>query len=152
MDRTKISEWAKSFVADLEVEGERIPFERVVAAHLPTLEELHKEILLTWVSVAAILRRAGALREDGQAYNSDQLRATIARVKQTPKEETSRSPVVQSKIAEAPPSRVRRSRPPPVERAFQKRSQPRSSVDGKAVSEDEMAKALGLINRKSIKS
>lgn len=79
MDKDAIKDWAERFVADLEVGGERVPLDRVIAAHLAELQTLRASGL-TWRGIAAILARAGGRRANGQPISPDQLRADISRL------------------------------------------------------------------------
>jgi len=72
--------WAEKFVAELTVEGERVPFERVLAHHLDVVAKLRATSGLTWRSMASLLTRAGARRADGGPISADQLRVGYARL------------------------------------------------------------------------
>jgi hypothetical protein len=72
--------WAENFAADLTVEGERVPFERVLAHHLDVVARLRATSGLTWRSMASLLARAGARRADGGQISADQLRVSYARL------------------------------------------------------------------------
>jgi hypothetical protein len=72
--------WAEKFVAELTVEGERVPFERVLAHHLDEVAKLRATSGLTWRSMASLLARAGARRADGGPISADQLRVGYARL------------------------------------------------------------------------
>lgn len=72
--------WAEKFVAELTVEGERVPFERVLAHHLDEIAKLRATSGLTWRSLASLLARAGARRADGGLISADQLRVGYARL------------------------------------------------------------------------
>jgi len=52
MDKEAIRNWADSFVSDCEVGGERVPLDRVIAAHLADLQRL-RSAGLTWQGIAA---------------------------------------------------------------------------------------------------
>ena len=77
---TDSKSWAEKFVAELTVEGERVPFERVLAHHLDEVAKLRATSGLTWRSMAALLARAGARRADGGPISADQLRVGYARL------------------------------------------------------------------------
>lgn len=77
---TEAKSWAEKFVAELTVEGERVPFERVLAHHLAEIARLRATSGLTWRSMAALLARAGARRADGEPISADQLRVGYARL------------------------------------------------------------------------
>jgi hypothetical protein len=72
--------WAEKFAAELTVEGERVPFERVLAHHLDVVARLRATSGLTWRSMASFLARAGARRADGGQISADQLRVSFARL------------------------------------------------------------------------
>ena len=72
--------WAEKFAAELTVESERVPFERVLAHHLDVIAKLRAMSGLTWRSIAALLARAGARRADGGPISADQLRVGYARL------------------------------------------------------------------------
>jgi hypothetical protein len=76
--------WAEGFAAELIVDGEHIPFERVLARHLDTITTLRKTAGHTWPGIASLLVRAGARRSDGGLISSDQIRVSYSRlVRQT---------------------------------------------------------------------
>ena len=77
---TDAKSWAEKFVAELTVEGERVPFERVLAHHLDAVAKLRATSGLTWRSMASLLARAGARRADGEPISADQLRVGYARL------------------------------------------------------------------------
>ena len=62
------------------MEGERVPFERVLAHHLDIVGRLRATSGLTWRSMASFLARAGARRADGSQISADQLRVSYARL------------------------------------------------------------------------
>jgi hypothetical protein len=72
--------WAEKFAAELTVDGERVPFERVLAHHLDEVTKLRATSGLTWRSMASLLARAGARRADGGLITADQLRGGYARL------------------------------------------------------------------------
>ncbi|MGP9813346.1 hypothetical protein ACTZWT_17710 [Rhodopseudomonas sp. NSM] len=72
--------WAENFVAQLTVDGERVPFERVLAYQFDEITKLRATSGLTWRSMAALLVRAGARRADGGLISADQLRVGYARL------------------------------------------------------------------------
>lgn len=72
--------WAEKFVAKLTVDGERVPFERVLALHLEEVTQLRATSGLTWRSMASLLARAGVRRADGGLISADQLRVSYARL------------------------------------------------------------------------
>ena len=77
---TDAKSWAEKFVDELTVEGERVPFERVLAHHLDEIAKLRATSGLTWRSLASLLARAGARRADGGLISADQLRVGYARL------------------------------------------------------------------------
>ena len=80
MDKTRIDEWAMSFVSDLHVGNEVVPLDRVLARHLDAINELRAHGL-TWNAVASIITRAGGRRASGRPISPDQLRANVARLR-----------------------------------------------------------------------
>jgi hypothetical protein len=72
--------WAEKFVAELIVDGERVPFERVLAHNFDEVTKLRATSGLTWRSMASLLARAGARRADGGLISADQLRVGYARL------------------------------------------------------------------------
>lgn len=79
MDKDTIQTWAEHFVSDLDVGGERVPLDRVIAAHLASFEALRASGL-TWRAIAAIIARAGGRRANGRPISPDQLRADVSRL------------------------------------------------------------------------
>lgn len=77
---TNPKSWAEKFVAELNVGGERVPFERVLARHLDEISTMRSTSGLTWRSLASLLARAGARRADGGLISADQLRVGHARL------------------------------------------------------------------------
>jgi hypothetical protein len=75
-----LKSWAERFAAQLTVDGERVPFERVLAYHLDEVTKLRATSGLTWRSMASLLARAGARRADGGLISADQLRVGYARL------------------------------------------------------------------------
>jgi hypothetical protein len=63
--------WAETFAAQLKVDGERVPFERVLARHLDEISRMRSTSGLTWRSLASLLIRAGARRADGSPISAD---------------------------------------------------------------------------------
>jgi len=153
MDRAQRDEWAKAFVADLEVAGERIPFEQVVAKHFAVLDELNREIRRKWVSIAAILARAGAMRQNGRLYNPGQLRAAVSRVRNSDRAPSPPQPPEAPRAAQSPAQQrppVAPQGPPSSSAAPAPRPGTRAAkpVADKAVSPEEIVKAMGAIARK----
>jgi hypothetical protein len=72
--------WVDRFAAQLTVDGERVPFERVLAYHFDEITKLRATSGLTWRSMASLLARAGARRADGGLISADQLRVGYARL------------------------------------------------------------------------
>lgn len=70
--------WAESFATDLVLDGERVPFDRVVHRHRQAVAAQRAKGL-TWKNLANLLKRAGATREDGKSYTSDHLRVAFGR-------------------------------------------------------------------------
>ncbi|ABD86690.1 hypothetical protein RPC_1126 [Rhodopseudomonas palustris BisB18] len=94
MMSTDLKSWAEKFAAELTVDGERVPFERVLAHHLDEITKLRATSRLTWRSMASLLARAGARRGDGGPISADQLRAGYARLAR--REEAGASPAPRS--------------------------------------------------------
>jgi hypothetical protein len=80
MGTSEPKSWAEIFTAELVVEGERIPFERVLARHLDAIAKLRTTSGHTWPSIASMLLRAGARRSDGSLISADQIRVGYARL------------------------------------------------------------------------
>ena len=99
MDKETIQNWGERFTADLEVDGERVPLDRVIAAHLPVVECLRARGL-TWRAIAAIITKAGGRRANGRPISPDQLRADVSRLI---KRQTRKTDV--ASIMPAPPGR-----------------------------------------------
>ena len=95
--------WAETFAADLMVDGEHIPLERVIARHLEALKEL-RQVGMTWSGIARRLVRAGARRADGKLISAAQIRVSYARLTQ-PRSEPPRAAKRQRTVPEieAPP-------------------------------------------------
>ncbi|SDH11810.1 hypothetical protein [Pelagibacterium luteolum] len=82
--------WAETFASDLVLDGERIPFDRVVQRHYAAL--VHQRATgLTWKALANLLRRAGAVRESGKAYTGDHLRVAFGRIDRAERNLTSKA-------------------------------------------------------------
>jgi hypothetical protein len=74
------TKWAATIAEELIVGGERVPFERVLARHIVTIQDLRQKTGLTWNGIAALLVRAGARRSDGKLISADQIRVGYARL------------------------------------------------------------------------
>lgn len=83
MDKGAIQIWADRFTADLEVGGERVPLERVIAVHLGELQSLRASGL-TWRSIASIIARSGGRRANDRLISADQIRAGVSRLVKRP--------------------------------------------------------------------
>lgn len=136
--------WAESFVADLVLDGERVPFDRVVKRHRQAVEEQRAKGL-TWKNLANLLRRAGATRENGKAYSADHLRVAFGR---TVGEAPSRlvnlgvdSDQTNSDTANSFPSSAK----PPI--SHTSRPQVHSAQRSKDISDDELGLAMDRINK-----
>jgi hypothetical protein len=152
----EINAWAREFAAALYVAGERVPLDRVIAAHLATIMKL-REAKLTWRSITAILTRGGARRNDGLPISFDQIKADATRLNRR----------AQAASAEAvratpnpPPSpkldrgqgvlqHKRKTRPgaPRPAPAAQPRVQISETASSKAVSSDDVAAAMARIRK-----
>jgi hypothetical protein len=71
--------WAETFAAELTVDGEHIPLERVIARHLDALKEFRR-LGMTWSGIARLLVRAGARRADGKLISAAQIRVSYTRL------------------------------------------------------------------------
>lgn len=152
--------WAEAFVSEMSVDGERIPFERVLAHHLDAISKLRSASGMTWRSVASLLARAGARRADGSPISADQLRVGHARLVRHAAKAVNgpplRSPplVDNQRVVRTEPSSVAelpKSRPPrganstATETASPDLRSP--SSDRENVSDDEIALALSRLTR-----
>lgn len=72
--------WAEGFAAELVVDGEHIPFERVLARHLDAVTKLRRAAGHTWPGIASMLVRGGARRPDGGLISADQIRVGYSRL------------------------------------------------------------------------
>jgi hypothetical protein len=144
--------WAETFAADLVLDGERVPFDRIVQRHHQALVA-QRARGLTWQGLANLLRRAGAVRENGKAYSADHLRVAFARIESgSPRQAITRSsdPVTRRSSRGRMPSAgwrdiapaARASTPP-------NHSLPEASTrpGDKDVSDDELGLALDRINK-----
>jgi hypothetical protein len=73
MDRAEIDTWAGDFIADLQVGGERIPLDRVLARHLDMIGPLLSHGL-TWND------RACWRAPNGRPISPERLRANVERL------------------------------------------------------------------------
>lgn len=151
--------WAETFVAELTVGGERVPFERVLARHLEDVAKLRSTSGLTWRSMASLLVRAGARRADGGLISADQLRVGYARLVRHAEEVDSPPTKAVPKstrgsngmrpraaaIARLEPSQQPSRRLTAVGRTSPQSDKP--SSDSEEVSEDEIALALSRLTK-----
>lgn len=72
--------WAEGFAAELVVDGQHIPFERVLARHLDAVTKLRRAAGHTWPGIASMLVRGGARRPDGGLISADQIRVGYSRL------------------------------------------------------------------------
>lgn len=79
MARETLQAWAKRFVAELSIDGEAIPLDRVLRRHLAALSQFRADGL-TWTSVADAVRQAGGRRRNGMPFTAAQLRADVSRL------------------------------------------------------------------------
>lgn len=162
MDKVSIQLWAERFVAALEVGGERVPLDRVIAAHFDELQTLRASGL-TWRGIAAILTRAGGRRANGRPISPDQLRADLSRLAKRRAAATATPPLPSSSsvLMTLPPSTPVEPRPPAQPQA---RSRPTAtaslmppasqaplirSAGAKEVSDTDIAAALARLKRTS---
>jgi hypothetical protein len=78
MDTDHLRSGLERLASDLNLAGEPIALDVVVARHLPLLSEA-RAARLRWTSLARLLAEAGARRSDGGAISADQLRASYSR-------------------------------------------------------------------------
>lgn len=71
--------WAQQFHDDLTVEGEGVPFERVLRSHRDSVQALRNKGL-TWASIARLLARVGVRRRDGGLFSADHVRVCFGRI------------------------------------------------------------------------
>ena len=157
MERTEIDLWARSFVADLQVGGEAVPLDRVLARHLQTLNEL-RTYGLTWSAVASIIARAGGRRASGRPISPDQLRANVARLRKRHTRDVTSPPWPRDQTIAHPPKKPRSERDAPVTllpavrtgeiRPSADPAVKRTSHISKDLSEDDIAAALSRIQAK----
>ena len=139
--------WAETFTAELSVDGEPVPIERVIARHMNALGEL-RSLGLTWRGIAGLLVRAGARRGDGKLISADQLRVSYARLARS--RSGPRSPIKHQRIPiEAPPLvAAEPNEPLPLTAPVDERRPPKSDPgqlsegDSKDVSNSELQSAL----------
>lgn len=158
--------WAETFAAQLKVDGERVPFERVLARHLDEISRMRSTSGLTWRSLASLLIRAGARRADGNPISADQLRVGYARlVSHAAKGAANLPPTITSQIIRqrgsanpqsAPVAELPMSPPPPAaiptaaDKILPKPQSP--SIADEDVSDHEIALALARLTKLSEKS
>jgi hypothetical protein len=78
MARKELDQWAQRFSIDLGTGVERAPFDRIVRHYLFEIQHL-LDAHLTFVTLAAALSRAGAVRANGRPYSPDQLYVSVRR-------------------------------------------------------------------------
>ncbi|WP_187278609.1 hypothetical protein [Methylobacterium sp. WL64] len=78
MDTDHLRSGLARLASDLNLAGEPIALDVVVARHLPLLSEA-RAARLRWSSLARLVAEAGARRPDGSAISADQLRASYSR-------------------------------------------------------------------------
>lgn len=142
--------WAETFAADLVLDGERVPFDRVVQRHHQALAAQRAKGL-TWKGLANLLRHAGVNRENGKAYSADHLRVAFARIEgKSPREDVTRyvGPASTSSGRGRIPSADSpglapgaRTATPPIHPL------PKATAGDKDVSDDELGLAIDRINR-----
>jgi hypothetical protein len=158
--------WAETFVAELNVGGERVPFERVIARHLDEISKMRSISGLTWRSLASLLIRAGARRVDGGLISADQLRVGHARLvrhaakaaddlpaKDNPLNARDRRSVKPGpkSVAELPVSPRPRAAVPMASEDVSPKARA-ASIDREDVSDDEIALALSRLTKLSSKT
>lgn len=156
MNKTKVDEWAKSFVADLRIGDEAVPLDRVIARHLVMLNELH-QYGLTWSSIASIIARAGGRRANGRPISPDQLRADVSRLLKRRMDMATIAAPTRGSAGRMPRQEIRPTMPSPApthqttmsERAFPMNLPPPTNpVRSKDVSNHDIAAALSLLKTK----
>ncbi|MDY8111080.1 hypothetical protein U0C82_18310 [Fulvimarina sp. 2208YS6-2-32] len=150
------SEWAERFRADLEVSGERVPFDRVLKTHRAAIASL-RERGLTWASIARLLAHAGVNRGEGKLYSADHLRVAFRRTKQSDHDRSpqDREPNAVERVApNAPTERSKNPRPGPFQSSDplpgshqSTRSRKPRTRDFKDVSGEELETALSRLER-----
>lgn len=156
MDKTKIDEWAKSFVSDLHVGNEVVPLDRVLARHLDAINELRTHGL-TWGAVASIIARAGGQRASGRPISPDQLRANVARLRKRRDDASPPLQPIDPRLPRATQLRAKeKGTPATVARTTMKTSTRRMANssereitrDSKEISKGDIAAALARIQTK----
>jgi hypothetical protein len=104
--------WAEEFAAELVVDGEHIPFERVLARHLDAVTKLRQSSRHTWPGIASILVRGGARRADGGLISADQIRVGYSRLVRHVLSESSQRRELDRGTAESSDNRSPRLKPP----------------------------------------
>lgn len=79
MDNQTPQQWADELREALTIEGESVPFDRVLKRHVEALTALRSRGL-TWPSLANILRRGGVQRPGGRPYSADHIRVSYDRL------------------------------------------------------------------------
>lgn len=152
VDPTK---WAAAIAEELIVGGVRVPFERVLARHVTTLEILRLKTGLTWSGIAALLVRAGARRSDGKLISADQIRVGFARISRitdgapSPNGATAPKPVPRQKPVASTNSRPRASRSDQVivSDTAASRTSPKEVTSNEDLSTDELTAVLARLNK-----
>jgi hypothetical protein len=158
-------DWARKFAADLTLGGERVPFDRVLRAHAPTVAVLRAQGL-TWASLARLLGRAGVRRVEGKPYSADHLRVAFQRFSRGGSAANNqlikpRSVAAQTGLGSPPPSRHKQHHTPqvPLRGATPVELQARAAAvittsntpdgfsDQKDISDEELDSVLSRLNR-----
>jgi hypothetical protein len=154
MTNEQINSWAITFADALTAGGERVPLDRVIREHLPTIMKLRTDMKLTWRAIASIMTRGGARRRDGRPISFDQLRADATRLNRRtaaatlpepytpPSSQTSRERdrgAKRSKRTGSPPQRDKESVPAAVSN--------QRTLTSKDISSGDVAAAMALIRK-----
>lgn len=152
--------WAEAFAAELVVDGEHIPFERVLARHLDAITKLRQSAGHTWPGIASILVRGGARRPDGGLVSADQIRVGYSRLVrhallESQHHKLDRSPAETSVRRSPRLKRTPRSTQPPKHRILTEPTPTRSSPiqptfstsPDEDISDDDVQLALERLNK-----
>lgn len=97
MTRKELDQWAQRFSTDLGTGIERAPFDRIVRHYHSEIQRL-LDAHLTFVTLAAALARAGAVRADGRPYSPDQLYVAVRRAASSPGRQRARASASEKQV------------------------------------------------------